>query len=256
MFYELQEMDMSFIARSRSHIFRQLFDSESWTFTYIIACAKNKEAVIIDPVDQQVERDLKLLKELDLNLKYAINTHCHADHITGSGILKTLTKCKSMIGKNAGAQADIMLSDGDKIEYGQHSIEAVSTPGHTNGCMSFINHDKRFALTGDTLLIRACGRTDFQVGNPEQLYDSVHTKILSLPEDFFLFPAHDYKGHSMTTVAEEKQHNPRLTKTKEEFVEIMKTLGLAYPKKIDEALPWNIKCGPSQLGEVVRMDGS
>lgn len=245
---------MNSLLKSRTHVFRQLFDAESWTFTYLLGCAIKKEAILVDPVDTQVERDLKLLKELDLTLKYAVNTHCHADHVTGSGILKTMTACKSMIGKNAGAAADILLDDGDKITYGDSSIEAISTPGHTNGCFSYVHHQERFALTGDALLIRACGRTDFQEGNPRTLYQSVHSKLLSLPDDFLLFPAHDYKGHAVTTVYEEKKFNPRLTKSEEEFVEIMKNLGLAYPKKIDVALPWNVKCGPSQLGEA-RMDG-
>lgn len=242
------------VFRSNKHIFRQLFDQESWTFTYLLGCLTKREAILVDPVDTQVERDLKLLDELNLNLKYAINTHCHADHITGTGILKTKTECKSLISAQSGAKADILLNDGDKIQYGDMVLEVLATPGHTDGCMMFVSHAERFALTGDTLLIRACGRTDFQQGDPSLLYDSVHQKIFTLPGDFCLFPAHDYKGHHVTTVAEEKKLNPRLSKPKEEFLEIMKNLGLAYPKKIDEAVPWNMMCGPSQLGQE-RMDG-
>uniref|UniRef100_A0A7M5WW70 Persulfide dioxygenase ETHE1, mitochondrial n=1 Tax=Clytia hemisphaerica TaxID=252671 RepID=A0A7M5WW70_9CNID len=242
------------VIRSPRHIFRQLFDQESWTFTYLLACLKKREAILVDPVDTQVERDLKLMEELKLDLKYAINTHCHADHITSTGILKNKTNCKSMISLNSGAKADILLNDGDRISYGDREIECISTPGHTDGCMTLVNYEERIAMTGDTLLIRACGRTDFQQGDPEMLYESVHSKIFLLPEDFHLYPAHDYKGHHVTTVAEEKSLNPRLTKTKEEFVQLMKNLGLAYPKKIDEAVPWNMKCGPSQLGQL-RMDG-
>ena len=241
------------VLRNSRIIFRQLFDSESWTFTYIIGCKAKNKAVIVDPVDIQAERDLKLLEELNLDLAYAVNTHCHADHVTGSGILKNRTKCKSVISKDSGAIADILLSDGDNITFGDQSLQAVSTPGHTSGCLTFVSHAERFALTGDALLIRACGRTDFQQGDPSLLYDSIHSKIFSLPDDFLLFPAHDYKGHMVTSVAEEKVHNPRLTKSKEEYIEIMKSLGLAYPKQIDVAVPWNIKCGPSQLGQ--RMDG-
>lgn len=242
------------ILKKENHIFRQLFDQESWTYTYLLGCLIKKEAVLVDPVNKQVGRDLKLIKELGLNLKYAINTHCHADHITGSGILKNLTSCQSMISKNSGAMADILLEDGDSVLYGEEKLEVVATPGHTNGCVTYVSHTGRFALTGDTLLIRACGRTDFQQGDPRLLYDSVHQKIFTLPNDYALYPAHDYKGHQMTTVGEEKTWNPRLTKDKEEFANIMKNLGLAYPKKIDKALPWNLKCGPSQLGEI-RMDG-
>lgn len=235
--------------RRGSHIFRQLFDAESWTYTYILGCAETKEAVIIDPVDIQAERDLQIIKEMDLKLKYAVNTHCHADHITGSGILKTKAKCLSAISKASGARADIHLNDGDHIKYGNHQFEAYSTPGHTNGCMTFVNHAQKFALTGDTLLIRGCGRTDFQEGDPETMYESVHSRIFSLPDDFLLFPAHDYKGRMATSVEEEKKYNARLTKPKEEFVDIMKNLGLAYPKKIDVSVPWNLRCGPVQLGQ-------
>lgn len=237
------------MAAFRRCIFRQLFDAESWTYTYLLGCQKTGEAVLIDPVDTKVERDLKFIQELGLQLKFALNTHCHADHITGSGILKSLVACKSMISLHAGAKADVLLCDGDMIKFGEQILEARSTPGHTNGCMTFIDAFNRRAFTGDALLIRACGRTDFQQGDPSMLYDSVQGRILSLPKDFLLYPAHDYKGCSVTSVEEEQLYNPRLTKSKEEFVKIMENLGLARPKKIDEALPWNIMCGPSQLGQ-------
>lgn len=232
----------------RRTIFRQLFDSESWTYTYLLGCPKSGEAVLIDPVDTQVERDWQFIKELGLDLKYAINTHCHADHITGTGILKGLSSCQSMISHAAGAKADILLKDGDHIRFGDQVLEAMMTPGHTDGCMTFLDRFGRRAFTGDTLLIRACGRTDFQQGDPRLLYDSVHNRIFSLQPDFLLYPAHYYKGRSVTSVGEEMKYNPRLTKSKEEFVIIMENLGLAKPKKIDEALPWNIMCGPSQMG--------
>jgi len=239
-------------------LFRQLFDSESWTYTYLLGCIKSRQAVLIDPVDTQVERDWKLLKEFGLELKYALNTHCHADHITGTGILKNISKCQSMISKASGAKADLYLVDNDQIDFGEQKLEARATPGHTNGCMTFVNHEEGMAFTGDALLIRACGRTDFQQGDAHQLYESVHSRIFSLPDDFLLFPAHDYKGHQMTTVKEERTLNPRLSKSPDEFIRIMEGLGLAYPKKIDEALPWNMMCGPSQMGQVeqARMDGS
>ncbi|XP_065072285.1 persulfide dioxygenase ETHE1, mitochondrial-like [Rhopilema esculentum] len=234
----------------RRTVFRQLFDSESWTYTYLLGCTKTGEAVLIDPVDKQVERDLKYVQELGLKLKYALNTHCHADHVTGTGILKTLVSCKSMISAQAGAKADVYLRDGDIIKFGEQFLEARETPGHTDGCMTFVDTNEGRAFTGDALLVRACGRTDFQQGDPRVLYDSVHQRILSLPMDYLLYPAHDYKGCTVTSVREEKLYNPRLTKSKEEFVNIMENLGLAKPKKIDEALPWNMMCGPSQLGQV------
>ncbi|XP_031550199.1 persulfide dioxygenase ETHE1, mitochondrial-like [Actinia tenebrosa] len=236
-------------------IFRQLLDFESFTFTYLLGCNKTRQAVIIDPVDTQVQRDSRLINEMELKLIYAVNTHVHADHITGTGMLKQLTRCKSMISKESGAIADVLLSDGDDIRFGEQSLEARSTPGHTNGCMTFVSHANKMAFTGDALLIRACGRTDFQEGSPERLYDSVTKKILFLPEDFILYPAHDYKGLTSTSVEEELKHNPRLTKSKEEFVKIMENLGLTKPKRIDEAVPVNLMCGPSQLGKYhERMD--
>ncbi|XP_068706301.1 persulfide dioxygenase ETHE1, mitochondrial-like [Montipora capricornis] len=230
-------------------IFRQLFDLESYTYTYLLGCPKTRAAVIIDPVDTQAGRDAQLAKELDLNLIYAMNTHVHADHVTGTGILKNLTNCKSVIARISGAKADVLINDGDTIDFGDQALEVRSTPGHTNGCVTYVDHANRVAFTGDALLIRACGRTDFQEGNPETLYDSVRNKILSLPEDYMLYPAHDYHGLDVTTVGEELKYNPRLTKSKEEFVQIMKSLGLTKPKLIDEALPLNVMCGPSQLGE-------
>eukprot|EP00794_Sanderia_malayensis_P016652 gene16652-18342_t len=240
----------------RRTIFRQFYDKESWTYTYLLGCPQTKEAILIDPVDLQVERDLKFINQFGLRLKYAVNTHCHADHITGTGILKNLTSCQSMISKSAGARADILLTDGDLITFGEQKLEVLSTPGHTDGCMTFVDHECRRAFTGDALLIRACGRTDFQQGDPRLLYDSVHQRIFSLPSDYLLYPAHDYKGCTVTSVEEEKIYNPRLTKTKEEFVTIMENLGLAKPKKLDEALPWNIMCGPSQLGEPMKGSSS
>ncbi|KAK3746632.1 hypothetical protein QZH41_012847, partial [Actinostola sp. cb2023] len=202
-----------------------LIDFESFTFTYLLGCSKTRQAVIIDPVDTQAKRDIKLVHELDLKLIYAINTHVHADHITGTGILKQLTGCKSIISKASGALADILVNDEEQICFGDQTLEARSTPGHTNGCMTFVHHANSMAFTGDAILVRACGRTDFQ------------------------------EGFTSTTVQEELKNNPRLTKSKEEFVRIMEKLGLTKPKRIDEALPVNMMCGPSQLGSYhERMD--
>lgn len=225
-------------------IFRQLFDRESCTYTYLLADPDSKDAVLVDPVIDLAERDAKLISEMGLNLKYVMNTHMHADHITGSGLLKKLVPgCKSLISKESGADADIHVVHGELVKFGEQELEVRGTPGHTNGCVTYVSHKEKFALTGDALLIRGCGRTDFQEGSSDTLYDSVHSQILSLPEEFALYPAHDYKGLTVTSVGEEKQYNPRLTKSKEEFIKIMENLGLAYPKKIDVSLPANKVCG-------------
>ncbi|KAG5673789.1 hypothetical protein PVAND_003809 [Polypedilum vanderplanki] len=229
---------------SRDFFFRQLFDEKSWTYSYLLADVNTKEAVIIDPVLEHAPRDSKIIHELGLKLKFAMNTHCHADHITGSGYLKKLLPgTLSVIGGKAGANADRFLVDEETVEFGRHKIVAYETPGHTNGCMTFVIHEQGIAFTGDALLIRGCGRTDFQEGDPKTLYKSVHNKILSLPDNFVLYPAHDYQGRTETTVAEEKKYNPRLTRSIEEFVEIMNNLNLPYPKQIDKAVPANRECG-------------
>ncbi|KAK3880218.1 hypothetical protein Pcinc_015287 [Petrolisthes cinctipes] len=236
--------------RDNNMIFRQLFDRESCTYTYLLADNTTKEAVLIDPVIELAERDAKLVQELGLNLKYVMNTHMHADHITGTGLLKKLVPgCKSLIAKMSGAKADIHVEHGDKVTFGEHHLEVRGTPGHTSGCITYVSHSHKMAFTGDALLVRGCGRTDFQEGSPDTLYHSVHSQILSLPSEFILYPAHDYKGQTATTVAEEKQFNPRLTKNKEEFNDIMNNLGLAYPKKIDVSLPANKVCGLHDLPE-------
>ncbi|XP_053963476.1 persulfide dioxygenase ETHE1, mitochondrial [Anastrepha ludens] len=224
--------------------FRQLFDESTWTYTYLLADLNTKEAVIIDPVLEKVKRDANLVKELGFTLKYAMNTHMHADHITGSGWLKQLLPgSKSVIAKASGAKADIHLTEGDPVIFGRHRIDSLATPGHTNGCMSYVIHEQGCIFTGDTVLIRGCGRTDFQEGDAGHLYDNVHSKIFTLPESFRIYPAHDYKGTMESSVWEEKTYNPRLTKTRAQFVEIMNNLNLPYPKKIDVSLPANRECG-------------
>jgi len=235
-------------AASSTSIFRQLFDSDSCTFTYLLADSASKEAVLIDPVIEKSERDANLVQELGLNLKFVMNTHVHADHITGTGRLKKLLPgCQSVICQKSGGLADILVKDGDRIRFGVQSLEVAETPGHTEGCVTFIDSTNTRAFTGDALLIRGCGRTDFQGGSAEELYRNVWSKILALPPYFSLYPAHDYKGMTVTSVAEEKLHNPRLTKSLEEFLKIMEALGLPYPKKIDESLPPNMECGLYQL---------
>ncbi|XP_061397431.1 persulfide dioxygenase ETHE1, mitochondrial [Musca vetustissima] len=229
---------------SEDFFFRQLFDTESSTYTYLLADLTTHEAIIIDPVLEQAKRDAQLIKDLGFTLKYAVNTHMHADHITGSGWLKQLLPgCKSVISEASGAKADIKIHEGDKIEFGRHAIESLATPGHTNGCMTYVIPEQGCVFTGDTLLIRGCGRTDFQEGNSKSLYENVHSKIFTLPENFRIYPAHDYKGQMESSVFEEKKYNPRLTKSLEEFINIMDNLNLAYPKKIDKSLPANKECG-------------
>uniref|UniRef100_A0A4W4G1Q2 Persulfide dioxygenase ETHE1, mitochondrial n=3 Tax=Electrophorus electricus TaxID=8005 RepID=A0A4W4G1Q2_ELEEL len=225
-------------------LFRQLFEPESCTYTYLLADADTKEAVLIDPVLETVDRDLKLINELGLKLKVAANTHCHADHITGSGLLKQkVFGLKSAISKNSGATADIMLSDGDTISFGKHSLTVRETPGHTDGCVTYVTGDQSMAFTGDALLIRGCGRTDFQQGCSQKLYKSVHQRIFTLPGHCLLYPGHDYKGQTVSTVDEETKFNPRLTKPLDEFVKIMNNLNLPKPAKIDIAVPANLVCG-------------
>lgn len=229
-------------------LFRQLIDRESSTFTYLLADPATGEAVLIDPVRDQIERDVELLGELNLRLKYVFDTHVHADHITASGLLRARLGAKTVVSREGGAPcADVLVGDGDILEVGSLRFEVRATPGHTNGCVTYVVTDgeQTFAFTGDTLLIRGCGRTDFQQGDPHKLYHSVHTKIFSLPPQTLLYPGHDYRGRTVTTVGEEVRLNRRLGggKTEAEFVEIMNHLHLQYPAKIDQALPANLSCG-------------
>lgn len=228
-------------------LFRQLFDPETSTYTYLLADEETREAVIIDSVRDQVERDTALVKELGLRVIYCLETHIHADHITGAGALRSRLGCKTVVSKNGGAACDVTIVDGDVIRFGKHVIEARATPGHTAGCMTYVVPGHNMAFTGDALLIRGSGRTDFQHGDSRKLYRSVHDKIFSLPDSTFLYPGHDYKGRMVTTVAEEKAFNPRLgdAVSEDQFVGIMSQLHLAKPKKIDEAVSANLQCGIS-----------
>jgi glyoxylase-like metal-dependent hydrolase (beta-lactamase superfamily II)/rhodanese-related sulfurtransferase len=229
-------------------IFRQLFDHESSTYTYLLADEGTGAAVLVDPVREQIERDIGLLEDLDLRLVYTLETHVHADHVTASGALRQRLGSQSVLGAAAGAGcADVLVQDGETLSLGAITIEARHTPGHTSGCVTYVAREgeQQLALTGDTLLIRGCGRTDFQQGSASTLYDSVHEKIFSLPDATPIYPGHDYKGRTMSTVGEEKRLNPRLggEKSKQDFEQIMEGLKLAYPKKIDVALPANLHCG-------------
>lgn len=223
---------------------RQLFDRETSTYTYIIADEKKAEAAIIDPVKEQFARDVKLVKQLGFTLKYVLETHVHADHITSSGQLRKEFNAKVALHENSGARcADILLKDNDVITLGDLEIKALHTPGHTNADISYAVDG--FVFTGDALLVRDCGRTDFQLGDSSTLFNSITKKIFGLGDDTIIYPGHDYNGFTASTVKEEKLYNHRLGdgKTEEEFIEIMENLDLALPKKIKESVPGNINCG-------------
>ena len=224
-------------------IFRQMYDSETSTYTYILGDEKTKEAILIDSVFEQVDIDAKLINELGLNLKYLMETHVHADHITGIAKIKEkFPSAKSVLFNDSGnICADIYSQDNDTFSFGENNLKVLSTPGHTNGCVSY--YTEGMVFTGDSLLIRGCGRTDFQNGSPEKMYDSVTSKIFTLPDETIVYPGHDYKGALSSTVAEEKQFNPRLTKTREAFIDLMNNLNLPYPKKVQESVPANIVSG-------------
>ena len=225
-------------------LFKQLFDRTSCTFTYLLADLDSKEALFIDPVDTNIDDYLALLKTHDLQLKYSLETHVHADHITASGLLRQATGAKTGIGLPCGAEtADYQIEDGSTFSLGNNiTLKAISTPGHTIGSISFLSNDRIF--TGDTLFIGGCGRTDFQNGSAGDLYDSVTQKIFTLTGETLIYPGHDYKGNFVSCVYQEKTSNPRLAgKTREEFIEIMDNLNLPTPKLIDKAVPANLYCG-------------
>ncbi len=226
---------------------RQLFDAESSTYTYLLWDESTREAALIDSVDTQIERDLQLIEELGLELKYTLETHIHADHITASGKIRERLGSKAVVHSNSKSDcADILVADGDSIKLGSQEIKIMETPGHTDTCISYSIDG--IVFTGDALLIRGCGRTDFQAGDAGQLYDSIHNKLFSLPDNTIVYPGHDYRGFRCSTIGEEKAHNPRLGKNrpKQEFVDLMNSLDLDPPKKIAEAVPGNLECGLKQ----------
>lgn len=239
-------------------LFRQLFDSASSTYTYLLADERSRKAALIDPVREQIERDVDLLRELGLQLALVLETHVHADHVTSAGALRQRLGAQTVFSRNSGNRcADVPVDDGSVLDVGALRIEVRTTPGHTNGDVTYVVHDAGMAFTGDALLIRGCGRTDFQQGDARKLFRSVHEKIFTLPDETLIYPAHDYKGRTVTTVGEEKRLNPRLGggKTEAEFVAIMAGLNLPKPKAIDEAVPSNLRCGMAPTG-VVRADST
>ncbi|NOR81251.1 MAG: MBL fold metallo-hydrolase [Methyloprofundus sp.] len=225
-------------------LFKQLFDKESCTYTYLIADLDKKEAILIDPVDTQLDEYLNLLKDQDLTLKYSLETHVHADHVTASGLLRQKLGAKTAVSSLCGASsADIQIQDGDVFEFGNaESIKVIATPGHTPGSISFLWRDRIF--TGDALFIDGCGRTDFQGGSAEAQYDSITQRLFTLPGDTIVYPGHDYKGRWISNISQERTSNSRIAgKTKAEFLDIMANLNLPKPKLIDMAVPANRYCG-------------
>ncbi|XP_044778060.1 persulfide dioxygenase ETHE1, mitochondrial isoform X3 [Neomonachus schauinslandi] len=214
-------------------LLRQMFEPKSCTYTYLLGDRESREAILIDPVLETAPRDAQLVKELGLRLLYA-----------GQWLLRSLLPgCQSVISRLSGAQADLHIEDGDSIHFGRFALETRASPGHTPGCVTFVLNDHSMAFTGDALLIRGCGRTDFQQGCAKTLYHSVHEKIFTLPGDCLIYPAHDYRGLTVSTVEEERTLNPRLTLSCEEFVKVMDNLNLPKPQQIDFAVPANMRCG-------------
>lgn len=231
-------------------IFKQYFDETSSTLTYLIADEMSKEAVIIDPVAEHIDFYLDALNAMALTLKYSIETHVHADHITAGGQLRERTQAKTAVSQACGATtASLQLNDGDHLHFGNQTIKVLATPGHTAGSVCYVWQNAVF--TGDTLLINSCGRTDFQSGSASALFDSITEILFTLDDSTLVYPAHDYNGERVSSIAKEKAHNPRLrNKTKAEFVEMMHALNLPKPKLIDEAVPANRVCGVTE--EMVR----
>jgi len=222
-------------------IFKQLFDPASCTYTYLISSGRGREALIIDPVIEHTEEYIKVLEKLDLKLVKVIDTHIHADHITGLNELNKRTSCTRIMGEKSKSEViDLRIKDSEKINVENIELKAIYTPGHTDCSYSYLMNDRVF--TGDTLLINATGRTDFQNGSSEDAYDSLFNKLLKLPENTLVYPAHDYNGKKFSTIENEKNNNPRLqVSSKEQYAEIMNNLNLTNPKMIDVAVPANIK---------------
>jgi len=226
------------------HELHQLFDSESSTFTYVLVDVPTREAIVVDSVDHLVERDLGLVRRLGLTVRFVVETHAHADHVTGAGLLRTKTGARAAAPFKCGiSPADVQLAHGDMLRFGaSEEVVAIHTPGHTSGSTSYLWHDN--VLTGDTLLIDGCGRTDFQSGDAGSLYDSVHERLFTLPDDTRVWPAHDYHGNTVSTIGYEKRHNARLVgRERAAFVTLMGSLNLPRPKMIDVAVPANLLLG-------------
>lgn len=232
-------------------IFRQLYDPQSSTYTYLLADGASREAVLIDPVFEQARRDAALIDELGLKLAWTLETHVHADHVTAAWLLREKLGSRIALSRAGGAEgADKYLGAGERIGFGKRHLEARPTPGHTAGCVTYVLDDRSMAFTGDALFIRGCGRTDFQGGDARTLFRSVREQIFSLPDGCLVYPGHDYRGLTVTSVGEEKLYNPRLAESigEGDFVGYMTNLGLPHPKQMEVAVPANLKCGkPAQV---------
>ena len=238
-------------------IFRQLFDQQSSTYTYLLADEKSREAVLVDPVYEQALRDAALIEELGLKLMWTLETHVHADHVTGAWLLKEKLGSRIAIGEKSGAGgADRLIDHAERVAFGKRHLEAWATPGHTGGCLTYVLDDRMAAFTGDALLIRGCGRTDFQQGDARTLFRSVRERIFSLPDACLVYPGHDYRGLAATSVGEEKLYNPRLGESigEQDFVGYMRNLGLAHPKQMEQAVPANLKCGKPEKTPTLHQD--
>lgn len=236
--------------------FRQLFDPQSSTYTYLLADPGARQALLIDPVFEQARRDVALVEELGLKLLWTLETHVHADHVTGAWLLRERLGSRIALAKASGAEgADRLLEPGERVEFGKRYLETRATPGHTNGCLTYVLDDRSMAFTGDAVMIRGCGRTDFQQGSARTLFRSVRDQIYTLPDDCLIYPAHDYRGVTCSSVGEERLYNPRFAEGVGEgdFVGYMENLGLPHPKLMDVAVPANLRCGRPK-DEHVRAD--
>jgi sulfur dioxygenase len=232
-------------------IFRQLFDQVSSTYTYLLADPRTREAVLIDSVFEQHTRDAALVRELGLKLLYTLDTHCHADHVTGAWLMKVALGSKvGLSPEYRASNVDLALSHGDHVRFGAHSLEVRATPGHTAGCVSFVDSDRTMVFTGDALLVRGAGRTDFQQGDAGRLFRSIREQLLTLPDECLVFPGHDYEGRTSSTIGEERLYNPRIGggAREEDFVGYMTNLGLPHPKQLAVALPANMRAGEPEDG--------
>ena len=227
-------------------IFRQLFDATSGTYTYLLGDEGTATALLIDPVFEQFARDEALIRELGLTLKLTLETHVHADHVTAAWLFKQELDSEIVVSEATHAEgADRLVHDGDVVRLGAIALEVRQTPGHTDGCVSYVTADHAMAFTGDSLMIRSAGRTDFQQGDPHVLYRSVTERLFTLPDACIVYPGHDYKGRTSTTIGEEKAHNPRLggQTSEADFIGFMSNLGLPHPKQMAQAVPANLSCG-------------
>jgi len=234
-------------------IFRQLYDNTSSTYTYLLGDEETRDAVLIDPVFENATRDLALVEELGLRVKLVIETHAHADHITSAWLLKQKTGCHIASARVIGADhVDVPLTDGQELDIGAIHLKVLATPGHTNGCISLVLGDESMVFTGDALLIRGCGRSDFQEGSAHTLYNSITRVLFALPDDCVVYPAHDYNGRLQSTIGEERQFNARAGggASERDFVEYMHAMKLPHPKKIEEAVPANLRSGCPEDGKL------